>query len=33
VGETIRGSYKKDAAGKLNATVIRIGEKKPAAAQ
>jgi len=33
VGETIRGSYKKDAEGKLNATVIRIGEKKAAPPQ
>lgn len=31
VGETISGSSKKDAAGKLNATVIHIGEKKKAA--
>jgi hypothetical protein len=28
VGETIRGSYKKAGMGKLDAAVIRIGEKK-----
>jgi hypothetical protein len=28
VGEAIRGSYKKDDAGKLNATTVRIGENK-----
>ena len=27
-GETVGGSYKKDADGKLNATTVRIGEKK-----
>ncbi len=27
VGEAIRGAYKKDDAGKLNATTIHIGEK------
>ena len=27
VGEVVSGAYKKDAAGKLNATVIHIGEK------
>jgi hypothetical protein len=29
VGENVAGSYKKDDAGKLNATMIRIGEKAP----
>ena len=28
VGEAVRGSYKKDDAGKLNATTVRIGENK-----
>jgi len=32
VGETIAGAYKKDDAGKINATSLRIGEKKKAAA-
>ena len=32
VGENIGGAYKKDAAGKLDATSVRIGEKKKKAA-
>ncbi len=28
VGETVSGSYKKDAAGKLNASSVKIGQKK-----
>jgi hypothetical protein len=31
VGELVGGAYKKDAAGKLNATTIRIGGKKKTA--
>jgi hypothetical protein len=27
-GEAVNGAYKKDDAGKLNATVVKIGEKK-----
>ena len=28
VGDTVGGAYKKDAAGRLNATTIRVGEKE-----
>jgi hypothetical protein len=33
VGETVGGAYKKDAAGKLNATTVKIGKKKKAATE